>query len=541
MELLTAIIAGLGLFFLGMQMLGQNLRAATGQRSRAILARATAGPVTSAISGVLLGGMTQSSNAATFIATSLQVAGLIPLQGAVRVAGWSNVGTAGLVLLATVDLKLAVLWLLGIVGFASSFGLDRAGRLKPVLGAALGVGLLFLGLDLIRTAAVPLRDLPLVQAALAGGHGGLWLPFLAAAGVTMVAQSSSTVTILAITLSAAGLLAPNQAVMVVYGASLGSGLAMLVLMGELRGTARQIALSQLLFKVVGTALFLLLFLAEAWGRVPLVLGLLDQLGDAPGPRLAALFLLFQTVTALVMAGLNGGLLAVLARLSPPRPVEQLARPRYLYAQAMEDATTALALVEREQRHLLARLPLLLDPWREGGRPAEVSAEAMLEATGAVEREVALFLGGLLGRSSLGASMARAMVLESRAALFASLRETVGDYATIVATARGTEEPFGRLLSNTTEALHVLLCQLAEAAESGDPDDLAVVRKLTADRGEMMEGLRRRSLQAGIAGDLAARDALFRGTATFERAVWLIRRLALLLEPETVEAPATAAA
>jgi len=79
-----------------------------------------------------------------------------------------------------------------------------------------------------------------------------------------------------------------------------------------------------------------------------------------------------------------------------------------------------------------------------------------------------------------------------------------------------------------EALHLLLGQLAELAESGDAEDAALLRQLADDRGTMMEGLRRRLVQEGADWPAAARAALFAATAQFERAVWLVRRQAAIL-------------
>ncbi len=72
-----------------------------------------------------------------------------------------------------------------------------------------------------------------------------------------------------------------------------------------------------------------------------------------------------------------------------------------------------------------------------------------------------------------------------------------------------------------EALHLLLEELA-ALRPGE--EAAWLVGLAADRGEMMQRIRREA--AG-----AAQEGMFRLTGLFERAVWLVRRLALLSAPE----------
>jgi phosphate:Na+ symporter len=531
MEILASLFGGLGLFFLGVKGVGASLQAMGGRRMRSAMALATRGRLASAAMGLALGALTQSSNAVTFIATSLYSAGLLPLARALPALAWANAGTAGLVLLATVNLKLAVLWLFGVVGFATYFGIDSGGRLRPLLGALLGLGLLFLGLATIKAGAAPLRDMVLVRQVLEFAGDALLPPFLVGAVVTLIAQSSSTVSILAITFTSLGLLGFDQTVMVVYGASLGSGLSVLLLSSNITGSARQLALFQALFKAAGTLIFLLLYALEQQGY-PLVLAATARLASSLPERIGWLFLIFQVVTALVLMPLERPVLALLRRLSPPGAAEALGRPRFLYDQALDHAPTALELVEREQAALVARLPTLLEPAlglaAPGATAARPSQAELLTAAASVEASIKLFLEELLSRGGDRSSLARAVALDQRNLLLGQLRDTVGDFAGSLQAGR-PDAALAALLLQLAEGLHLLLLQLQDAAAGDDPEDLALLRNLSTDRSEMMDRLRRRLADAEPGLDQAGHDLLFRATSLFERAVWLIRRKALLLD------------
>lgn len=78
-----------------------------------------------------------------------------------------------------------------------------------------------------------------------------------------------------------------------------------------------------------------------------------------------------------------------------------------------------------------------------------------------------------------------------------------------------------------------LGQLAELAGGGDAEDAALPRRMADDRGAMMDGLRRRLVRDEVDWPPPARAALFAATAQFERAVWLLRRQALLLTTRSV--------
>ena len=92
-----------------------------------------------------------------------------------------------------------------------------------------------------------------------------------------------------------------------------------------------------------------------------------------------------------------------------------------------------------------------------------------------------------------------------------MRLATAEFARDAASAAGAP-PMPQL----TEALHLLLDQLAALA---DADDAALLMELTGERGAMMRRLR------AAGSDGLAPELLHRATATFERAVWLIRSLA----------------
>ncbi|MBU8546751.1 MULTISPECIES: Na/Pi symporter [Roseomonadaceae] len=523
MELLGALLGGIGLFLVGIKGLGTHLQSLAGRRMRAVAAQATRGPLASAATGLVLGGLTQSSNAVTFILTALVQSGVLSLRQSLPLAAFANPGTAGLVLLATVDIHLAVLWVIGLVGLMGALNLDRDGRLRPVLGALFGLALMFLGLDLVKEGAATLRELRDLTAF--GGVAGLALPFLAGAAVTLLAQSSSTVSILAMTLHAAGVIGFEQAALAVCGASLGSGGAVLLLAAGLRGAARRLAMFQSLLKAAGALLFLALLLFEHLSGWPLLLAGLAVAVPEASSRIGVLFLLLQLASALIGLAAPGRTLALLARLCPDSPEEQAARPRYLYDRALDHPPTALDLAAREQLRLARRLQGLIDPLRaEPERPAGEAARN-LAAGAALEHAIAMFLAEAIARAGDRQVLGRAVTLEAANAGLAALRETLGEFT---ATAASGGPALREIAQRMAEALHLLLGQLAELAGDGDAEDAVLLRRMADDRGAMMDGLRRRLVRDEAEWSPAARAALFAATAQFERAVWLVRRQALLL-------------
>jgi phosphate:Na+ symporter len=512
MELLVGLFGGLGLFFLGVKGMSGQLVAMAGGRMRAAMLHGTSSPFHAALLGLVMGGVAQSSNAITFIVASLRAAAMIPARRILPLLAWANVGTAGLVFIATLDTRVAALILLGLAGFASYFGVDAGGRLRPLLAAIAGLGSMLLGLGLVKSAATPLRDLEIVGAILYFA-ADTWLPhFLLGALITIIAQSSSTVSILAITLSSSGLLSFEQAAATVYGASLGSGLAVFLLAGGIDGTARQPVIWQTIIRIAGSTLFLLLLWIERGLDIHLILWCVQQLPFESDTRLAFIFLLLQLVTALLVAPFHRPLERMLERVAPASEDETQSRPRYLYPQALEDAPSALQLVAGEQRVLTGRLPHILDPVRDD---SDGSINVSTVAMAALEVEIGRFTTDLLARAMPSDSLQEAIRLQTRLGLITALRETLDDYvSTVQELAGSTPVASGAAMS---EALHLLLEELQQIDKDTTGEWLA---ELASDRGEMMQQLRRQAAGAG-------QERFVVLTGLFERAVWLIRRLALM--------------
>ncbi|MBY0337792.1 MAG: Na/Pi symporter, partial [Acetobacteraceae bacterium] len=337
LDIVAGLLGGLGLFFVGLRQLGAQLQALAGRRMRQAVALATRGPWSAGALGLMLGALTQSSNAVAGIAASLRAADLIEPRRALPLVAWANAGTAGLVFLASLDLRFAAFWVLGLAGFATWFG---QARLRAAAGVLTAMGLLLLGLGLLKASAAPLRDLDAVRELLLLTGDGRLAPLAAGLLFGFVAQSASAVSILVITLHGAALLTLPQATAAVIGASMGSGLAVWAMSRGMRGTARQPLVFQAALRVAGGAAFLAL---PAAGTLPAALPVPDPL------RLAAFFLLLQAVPAAIAAPLHRPIQRLLDARVPPTPAEAFARPRHIFARAAEDPASALALVAAEQR------------------------------------------------------------------------------------------------------------------------------------------------------------------------------------------------
>lgn len=538
---MISIFAGLGLFFIGVKGLGANMSQLAGRSLRRWVARSTDSYFVSALVGTVSGALTQSTNAITVILMSLASADLITVARAKPILAWANVGTAALVLLAATDIRLFVYVLVGVTGFCFYLNLDRSTHWRPLVSAVLALGLLMLGIELMRSGSVEFRDFDWLREFFRDSAQWLGSALLIGAALAFIAQSSATVSVLAIALVSARLLTFDQAMLTVYGASIGSGLGTYMVAARVRGASRQLAIFQGIIKLLGVAVLIPIYLVEHYGGVPLLAAGIRRLTPDPSAEVALVYLACQFAAVLAQIALGRPLQPLLDRWSPAQPHESLSRPRYLYDQAVDDPETAVTLVDREQARIFALLPLYfgLDE-HLGTEAAAIDREAILPAAQTLGRAVADFLGDLADSGAERSVLEAISERQARNSLVLSIHEAMADLAAQLA--RPFESAALReLADNLREGLGALLLTAEEAVRSLDPDDIALMRRLTADRDSVVDQLRRGAIAADQGLTAVDHRHLYSVTSLFELVVWMLRRYSALLAPQAVPAPAIEAA
>src|SRR5262249_19972109 len=151
----STLVLGLGLFFLGIQLIGQYLRQLTGESFRALVGRTTHSAPLAALVGMLFGALMQSATAVTFILVSMVSSGVIEMAGAMPIIVWCNVGLTALAFVTTLNIHPGVAYLVGGAGIASGT-LRRRGSHALAL-VLLGMGLILFGLQTMGDGLAPLR------------------------------------------------------------------------------------------------------------------------------------------------------------------------------------------------------------------------------------------------------------------------------------------------------------------------------------------------------------------------------------------------
>ena len=267
-DIVGQMVLGLGLFFIGMHMVGENLRRLTSRSFRTLVARFTADSIRGSLLGAAFGALMQSATAVTFILVNMVGSGLIGGRQALPIIAWANVGLTVLAFVAGLNIRPEVVYLVGISGLAMAF-LKRPAA-QVVCGVWVGIGLLLFGLQTISAGARPLQNLPWFQTLLHETVHAPMIGFAAGFLLALLVQSNTAATLIVVALAGAGALDLSQASMIIYGTNLGTIVIRVILAAGLRGSAQRLVRFEDFFCLVSGALMVALFYMEKWFHSPLV-------------------------------------------------------------------------------------------------------------------------------------------------------------------------------------------------------------------------------------------------------------------------------
>jgi phosphate:Na+ symporter len=523
----ATFFAGLAFFFLGLGMVQAGLQAVANRRFRKIAAKLVASNPLAAGWGMMLGAITQSATAVAFLLVSLLAAGLVPLTRALVAVSWANVGTSALVFVAAIDLRLVALFLVGISGLV--LGLRKGGRWDPLLRAALGVGLLFLGLKFMKDAIDPLTSEHQFHTVVGFINRYLAAGFVAGALLRVVIQSSSGIIIVLMTLAAQSVISPAQSLMTIHGTGVGVGLSVLLLGNNLTGQARQIALYQALINTIAALLLALWLAAAQAGWLTGLPAMLEKItGEDVSTMLACGFGLQMLLCAVIGSALLSAASEYLSKWSPACSVSALTRPEFLSESALETPDVALVLVEREQKRVIGLLPLFLEGIRADGRrggPTHAPSD-LRQAVHELNGEISFYLSDMVARETSREDRHSILASNARQQSLDQLVGALADFSAVAGPLRGDDHA-GTLATSLIEGLDTITGLAAEAAASGDPLDSQVLASMTSDRSDLLEKVRTAIMHPPSGSGLAsaqAESALLYALSLFERSVWLIRQL-----------------
>ncbi|MCI5494823.1 MAG: Na/Pi cotransporter family protein [Roseburia sp.] len=255
MEVILSILAGVGLFLYGMNLMSDGLQKVAGQKMRDVLEKLTKSSIMGLLLGIIFTGIIQSSNATTVLVVSFVNSGIMKLSQSVGVIMGANIGTT--VTGQLISFKLDAIAPFFIIAGVILVMFIKKPMAKRIGEVVLGFGILFFGMSTLSSSVKHLNQFAAVKTL----FGSVTNPFLAVLigfVLTSILQSASASVGILIVLASSGLIHPDICYYIIMGCDIGAcGSAVLSSLGGNKD-AKRAALIHLSFNVIGTVIVMIL-------------------------------------------------------------------------------------------------------------------------------------------------------------------------------------------------------------------------------------------------------------------------------------------
>ena len=354
-HLVLSLLGGLALFLYGMQMMSNGLEAASGDRMKEILEKLTSNRILGVLVGAGITAVIQSSSATTVMVVGFVNAGMMSLQQAVWIIMGANIGTTITGQLIALDIG-AIAPLIAFIGVAMVVFVKKpmAHHVGTIFA---GLGVLFIGMEMMSNAMLPLREEPAFIELMTSFSNPL-LGILAGALFTAIIQSSSASVGILQALARSGLIGLDGAVYVLFGQNIGTCItAVLASIGTGR-EAKQTTVIHLTFNLIGTAIFTTVCVLTAHTAFSLTDLVASWTPGSPDAQIANMHTMFNVVTTLILLPFGTYLAAFAQKVLPYKEektseVLQYLKPLPSSTRSLGTSAISVQQVDEEINHMLS--------------------------------------------------------------------------------------------------------------------------------------------------------------------------------------------
>ncbi|MBE7080340.1 MAG: Na/Pi cotransporter family protein [Clostridiales bacterium] len=253
------LLAGVGIFIVGMNFLGDALEKTAGSGMKKLLGKISNNRFSGVGIGAAVTAIIQSSSATSVMVIGLVNAGVMSLLQATPIIMGANIGTTitGILVALKNDYFNMAMYLLAFAGVMMGFFKSEKIKIAGLLCS--GLGLIFVGLEVMSSEQAFGNSL--VETLFTNIFKTIDFPLLLIlVGVifTALIQSSSAATGVVITMVGTGVLPLELALFIILGANIGTCVTALLASVGANANSKRIALIHFTFNVIGTVLFTVL-------------------------------------------------------------------------------------------------------------------------------------------------------------------------------------------------------------------------------------------------------------------------------------------
>ena len=349
-ESLIWLLAGVGVFIVGMNFMSEALEKSAGEGMKKLLGRISNNRFTGVGIGAGVTAIIQSSSATSVMVIGLVNAGVMTLMQATPIIMGANIGTTitGVLVALKNDYFNMLMYLSAFAGVMMGFFKQEKIKLAGLLCS--GLGLIFVGLNVMSSEEA--FGNPMVETMFQGVFSVINSPLLLIlVGVlfTALIQSSSAATGVVITMVGTGILSLDLALFIVLGANIGTCVTALLASIGANANSKRVALIHFTFNVIGTVIFT----AIVWIFKEPVINVLMSLFPGTDPmslqmRVSVFHVVFNVTTTLVLLPFVSQLVKYSCRVIKDKQTDESAYTlKYVDDRLLAMPTVALMQVKKE--------------------------------------------------------------------------------------------------------------------------------------------------------------------------------------------------
>ncbi len=284
-KLVLTVIGGLGLFLFGMKSISDGLQAVAGSKLRRMIALVTDNRFMAVGVGTVVTMIVQSSSITTVLVVGLVNSGFMSLTQAIGVIFGANIGTTITGWILVLKIGKYGLPIAGAAAFGYLF--VNRDRLRYLFMGAMGLGLVFFGLELMKDGFAIIKDLPAFERWFETFTADSYFGVLKCAAVgcllTFIVQSSSATLGITIGLAQIGVIPFETAAALVLGENIGTTITAWLASFGTTANAKRAAYAHVLFNILGVAWITAIF---PWYMVVIRFAVGMMTGSSPGEALS---------------------------------------------------------------------------------------------------------------------------------------------------------------------------------------------------------------------------------------------------------------
>lgn len=321
-----SLLGGLALFLYGMQMMSNGLEMAAGNKMKQILEKLTANRFVGVLVGALITAVIQSSSATTVMVVGFVNSGLMSLNQAVWIIMGANIGTTitGQLIALDIDMIAPILAFAGV----ACITFIKNERVRHIAGIFAGLGVLFIGMDMMSGAMSPLRESEMFLNFMATVSNPL-IGIVIGAIFTAVIQSSSAAVGILQAMASTGVIPLSTAVYMLFGSNIGTCITAVLAAVGAKPAAKRTTVIHLMFNMIGSVFFTVICLFTPFVQW------MELLTADPVGQIANTHTVFNIVTTVILLPFGTYMAKLSTKILPETEDEKEGVQRLLYITPFE--------------------------------------------------------------------------------------------------------------------------------------------------------------------------------------------------------------